>query len=116
MERQKDRTEVCKGGSEGKMIEADRIVLKNIILHFGAYSQISKAIEELIELSEVLIKDINKAELDKKSLYEEIADVEIMLHQLSIIYNLDEGTLQEEANRKIKRTIQRISDEQTDCK
>ena len=84
-------------------------------MYFGAYSQISKAIEELIELSEVLIKDINKAEVDKDSLYEELADVCVMFHQLKIIYNIDDTRLQEEANRKIDRTLQRMQNANTDC-
>lgn len=96
----------------GRMIDKEK--LKKIVEHFGAYRQISKAVEELIELSEVLIKDINKAELDKDKLYEEMADVMIMLAQLRIIYNIHPEEIQEEINRKIERTMERIKSEPMD--
>ena len=86
----------------------DNEKLTKIIRHFGAYAQISKTVEELIELSEILIKDVNKGEVDKDHLYEEMADVMIMLAQLRIIYNIHPEEIQEEINRKIERTMERI--------
>ena len=97
------------------MVSVDRQQVRQIVEHFGAYAQISKAVEELIELSEVLIKDINKAEVDKDSLYEELADVCVMFYQLKIIYNIDDTTLQEEVDKKVDRTLQRIQNVTTDC-
>ena len=91
------------------MIENIRI--KEIVYHFGSYGQINKAVEELIELAEVLIKDVNKSELIRDHLYEELADVEIMLAQIKCIYNIDPEGLNQEIDRKIERTLQRISDE-----
>ena len=85
--------------------------LEKIIEHYGAYPQISKAVEELIELSEVLIKDINKGVLNKNWILEEIADVTIMLEQLKIIYNIRLLDLNEEIDRKIERTMERIKSE-----
>lgn len=88
--------------------------LRKIIVHNGAFTQVNKAVEELIELSEILIKDVNKGEIDKEHLYEELADVYVMLEQLKIIYNIDEEGLQDIIDRKIKRTLDRIKDS-TDC-
>lgn len=88
--------------------------LKKIIVHHGAFTQVNKAVEELIELSEILIKDVNKGEIDKEHLYEELADVYVMLEQLKIIYNIDEAGLQDIIDRKIKRTMERIEDS-ADC-
>lgn len=85
--------------------------LIKIIRHYSEYSQISKAVEELIELSEILIKDINKSELYKDSLIEEMADVEVMLFQLKIIYNVSDEELQDEISRKIDRTIKRMEED-----
>lgn len=85
--------------------------LKKIIIHYGAYNQISKTVEELIELSEVLIKDVNKSEFDKERLYEELADVWVMLAQLKIIYNINYDELQMIIDQKIKRTLDRIDKE-----
>ena len=79
-----------------------------IIKNYGAYPQISKAVEELIELAEVLIKDINKSELNTNELYEEIADVEIMLAQLKIIYNINDEILKNYKMRKVERTMDRM--------
>jgi NTP pyrophosphatase (non-canonical NTP hydrolase) len=90
------------------MIEAK---IKEIVFYFGSRGQISKAVEELIELAEILIKDVNKSELNKDHLYEELADVEIMLAQLKYIYNIDPEGLNQEIDRKIERTIERITDE-----
>ena len=86
----------------------DREKLKKIIHHYGAHPQISKAVEELIELSEVLIKDMNKGDLDRNGLYEEMADVLIMVEQLKIIYNIDTAALQKMIDMKIDRTLERM--------
>lgn len=86
--------------------------LKAIIRHYGLSAQTSKAVEELIELSEVLIKDMNKGDLDRNGLYEEIADVLIMIGQLKIIYNIDTAALQQVIDVKIDRTLERMDDHQ----
>lgn len=89
--------------------------LFRIIGHYGVTAQKSKAIEELIELSEVLIKDVNKNKLNVDALYEEMADVEIMMKQLGIIYNIDKNRLQQEEDMKIQRTLERIRNIDPDC-
>ena len=86
--------------------------LKAIIRHYGPSAQTSKAVEELIELSEVLIKDMNKGDLDRNGLYEEMADVLIMIGQLKIIYNIDTAALQQVIDMKIDRTLERMDDHQ----
>lgn len=84
--------------------------LKAIIRHYGLSAQTSKAVEELIELSEVLIKDVNKGDLDRNGLYEEMADVLIMIGQLKIIYNIDTAALQQVIDMKIDRTLERMGE------
>ena len=86
----------------------DKEKVTAIINHFGATAQKSKAVEELLELSEVLIKDVNKHIYDKDALYEELADVEIMLAQLKQIYSIDLEGLQQEINIKLCRTLDRM--------
>jgi NTP pyrophosphatase (non-canonical NTP hydrolase) len=86
--------------------------LKAIIRHYGLSAQTSKAVEELIELSEVLIKDMNKGDLDRNGLYEEMADALIMIGQLKIIYNIDTAALQQVIDMKIDRTLERMDDHQ----
>lgn len=92
-------------------ITVDKDPVIQIVRYYGYRSQKSKAVEELLELSEVLIKDVNKHELDKDALYEELADVEIMLAQLMQIYDIDLEGLQQEIDRKLDRTIDRINEQ-----
>ena len=93
------------------MIDKEKI--KKIICHFGTHKQIRKAVEELIELSELLIKYENKGSMRKDDLYEEIADVEIMLEQIMTIFNMTDEHLQQAIDWKLDRTLDRIGD--TDC-
>lgn len=86
--------------------------LKAIIRHYGLSAQTSKAVEELIELSEILVKYMNKGDLDRNGLYEEMADVIIMLFQLKIMYGINTATLQQVIDRKIDRTLERMDDHQ----
>ncbi len=88
--------------------------LNKIIETYGKHSQIAKAIEELIELSEVLIKYLNKSELDREHLIEEMADVDVMMAQLMIIFGINTESYQDEISKKINRTIERI-DQVSDC-
>lgn len=83
--------------------------VSKIVAYNGEYMQVSKAVEELIELTEVLIKDLNKSIMDKDHLLEEIADVEIMLAQLKIIYRIAPEDLEAEINRKLDRTLLRFN-------
>ena len=89
--------------------------LNLIIDYFGEDNQERKAIEKLVELTELLIKDVNKNELNIEDLYSEIADVYIMLAQIKIIFELDDECLQAEINRKIDRTLMSIGDRQQKC-
>ena len=88
--------------------------LNKIIKTYGKHSQIAKAVEELIELSEVLIKYLNKSELDREHLIEEMADVDVMMAQLMIIFGINTESYQDEISKKINRTIERI-DQVSDC-
>jgi hypothetical protein len=51
---------------------------ERLLAKFGKYNQEQKAIEEMAELIQAILKDTNIAE--------EIADVQIMLDQMKIIY------------------------------
>ena len=67
------------------MTEADH-VLRRAVLHFGAESRTIKAAEECTELSLALLHAVDgRANMD--NICEEIADVEIMLAQLRLIYD-----------------------------
>lgn len=83
--------------------------LHEIINHYGRTAQKMKAIEELTELQEVIIKEMNGKEVYPKRIQEEIADVHIMLNQLLLIYGISDSAIDAEVGRKMKRTIERMS-------
>lgn len=82
-----------------------------IVKHFGAYRQRFKAIEELTELTEAIIKDLNKIDYDKKNVLEEMADVMIMLKQLQQIYGFSDEKIMGMVDDKLGRTMRRVRHE-----
>lgn len=76
--------------------KSDNVPVKNInekdiylkaINTFGANQQIIKAMEELGELSTALARYFTKSKSNTANINEEIADVEIMLSQLRLIFS-----------------------------
>jgi hypothetical protein len=63
-------------------------IINNAIDHFGRESQISKAIEEMAELTSELARAQNNRGMNV-NLIEEIADVSIMIAQLREIFGPD---------------------------
>ena len=87
-------------------------ILKDAILHYGTLSQKIIAIEEMSELIKELTKDLREdTGMDISHIAEETADVEIMLEQIKLIYNIQEK-VQEHKQKKIKRLEKRIEGEQ----
>ena len=73
---------------------------------WGQGAQILKAIEELNELGAVLARDLN-GRAGLVEIITELADVEIMLEQLSIIYHVD-AEINAEKQRKLERLKERM--------
>lgn len=69
----------------GKKNKTDEI-LKQAIAKYGKDAQIKMAIEEMSELTQALCKDF-RGKGNAENIAEEIADVEIMIQQLQIIFN-----------------------------
>lgn len=81
--------------------------LQEIISYFGEDNQKLKAIEELSELTIAIINAKN----DKtENLIEEIADVEIMIKQLKMIYKIDKFEIKRMKEFKIERTLKMIEE------
>ena len=72
------------------------------ITAYGIKAQSIVAIEELSELTKEITKQLRGIG-DKSHLIEEIADVEIMLNQVKLMYDIYEGDVEEYKNRKIER-------------
>lgn len=85
-------------------------VYKRIISWYGRKQQTIKACEELSELMDVLCKGLNK-KMDLEALAEEMADVQVMIEQLKIIYNVPEEKLARIRKEKIERTQRRMAAE-----
>lgn len=83
------------------------------INHYGANMQIDVAIEEMAELTQALIKTKRYAtdedyDLFRDNVIEEIADVEIMLAQLRIIFDIEEEAIEYDKREKIERLAKRL--------
>lgn len=69
----------------GKKNKTDEI-LKQAIVKYGKDAQVKMAIEEMSELTQALCKNF-RGKGNAENIAEEIADVEIMIQQLQIIFN-----------------------------
>ena len=77
------------------------------LIHRYKEKQIIVAIEELSELQKELCKYL-RDKYNEENLIEEIADVEIVLEQIKLYFNLDQNDINEEKNKKIERTKERL--------
>ena len=90
------------------MCEKKVEILKPIINVCGEKAQIIQAIEELSELQKALCKFLKANTYEnRENIEEEMADVQIMLDQLMIIFD-NEKPIQTWVARKITRTYQRL--------
>ena len=96
------------------MTEYQQMKVYQIAKHYGLKKQKQTALQELNELSGVLLrrKDQipNKAD-HKNDLIDEIADVYVVLEQLKRLYHLKEYDIQKRITFKLDRQIERIESE-----
>lgn len=78
---------------------------------YGVHNQVEKCIEEMAELTQALIKWHQDPYGDKKANHvaEEIADVRIMIEQMTMIF--DEGCVGAWISKKTKRLANRLHKE-----
>jgi hypothetical protein len=82
-------------------------ILDNMINKFNE-KQVIVAIEELSELQKELCKSLrNKDKINLDNLIEEIADVEIMLEQIKIYFDILQEKIDNIIQQKIDRTKER---------
>lgn len=86
------------------MKECNRNVLKRAIRINGEEAQLLVAMEECAELIQAISHHLRKRE--PKNLIEEIADVNIMVHQLKLMFGNDE--VQKVVDEKIYRLHLRL--------
>ncbi|SDX85740.1 nucleoside triphosphate pyrophosphohydrolase family protein [Tepidimicrobium xylanilyticum] len=68
----------------------EREVYKQALEKWGAEGQITMVFEEMAELQKELCKSLRGKE-NRIEIAEEIADVEIMLEQMKILFGIEEG-------------------------
>lgn len=81
--------------------------LQTIISTYGVNPQVDMAIEECSELIKALLKFRRKpTDATRKDIIEELADVQIMLHQMNIIFECEdevESVMEYKINRQMER-------------
>jgi hypothetical protein len=87
-------------GVLSKAMEPNKSLLERALEHFGAQTQVSKAIEEMAELITELARIDSNRGMNIKVI-EEIADVIIMINQLKILFG--EELVQSHIETKLKR-------------
>jgi len=86
---------------------------KKAIKIFGQEAQLKMAIEEMAELTKAICKLFRKnGENERVAIYEEIADVEIMIEQLRVLFGQTKIDLRKEG--KIRR-LEKLLSEQVTC-
>lgn len=82
------------------------IILK-VLEHFGFNRQKVKAVEELSELQNAILRDLD-GRGNYNNIVEEISDVEIMLIELKTMYEIPPFEIEEMKAKKILRLKRRI--------
>ena len=77
------------------------------ILDIYKWKQVIVAIEELSELQKELCKSL-RGDTNYDNIIEEIADVEIMLEQMKIYFEINENEIEEMKKLKIERAKERL--------
>ena len=86
-------------------------IIQDIINHYKKEDQVLQAVEEMSELTKELIKNINRNKDNEKEITLELADVQIMLMQIMIIYDIDPNKVLGGIEYKLLRQKERIENE-----
>jgi NTP pyrophosphatase (non-canonical NTP hydrolase) len=92
-----------------KFTEEQKNIMQNAVRKYGVDAQDDIAIEEMSELTKAIIKNRRyKTFATLENLYEELADVYIMLEQ--IMMSLDKDRVQSYINSKLERLNERLGE------
>jgi NTP pyrophosphatase (non-canonical NTP hydrolase) len=92
-----------------KFTEEQKGIMLQALSRYGVDAQDDIAIEEMSELTKAIIKNRRyKTFATLENLYEELADVYIMLEQ--IMMSLDKDRVQSYANSKLERLNERLGE------
>lgn len=90
------------------MNEKQMEVLEKAVDKYGKKAQVLQAIEEMSELTKELVKNINRGQDNIKDIILEIADVQITLYELIIIYTKEDNDFGDKLLGAIEYKIQRL--------
>ncbi len=88
-------------------------ILRELVKKYGD-KQITICIEEMSELTKALCKYLRYCDFDLEKMiatddiYEEMADVYIMLYQMQMLIKIDDEILDDMIDKKIQRTKERL--------
>lgn len=108
-----DRLE--RSANAGKMVPDDERIMQQAIETYGVQAQCDVAIEEMAELTKAIVKirrvadDYGKTQAALENLLEEIADVDIMIEQMKIMWG--PKPVEEYRRKKLERLDRRLNDE-----
>lgn len=102
----------CTTISQNKAEAIDTVTLyTKVILLFGKKSQTDMAIEEMSELTKALLKYRRNPCVEKRmDILEEIADAQIMLDQLKIMYDMNDDVdrIQFDKQQRLKEIMEQM--------
>lgn len=82
-------------------------VAQMLVKKFGSTLQLFVAVEEMAELTQALSKDM-RGQGNLRNIVEEIIDVEIMMAQLKIIYEINDEAFRNKKMEKLKEIGEKI--------
>lgn len=89
------------------MYEPKRRELTEIVKHYGIEHQLKKLHEEVFELTEAILR----ASKGRREVLEEFADVQVLLAQIKIWYDLEDQDIKNCFWYKVDRQITRMEEE-----
>lgn len=94
------------------MIDEYKEVYKRALDIYGEENQVIMVFEEMSELQKTLTKHL-RGTTDKRAIADEIADVEIMLGQMKLLFNI-EKEVEERKQFKVERLMTRLDQKQNE--
>lgn len=114
MEEQAEPCENCEEYADEKTASCMTRIeqLRYVLDTYGRDAQLNKAVEEVIELADILIKVANKGLTEERldSLIDEMADTYIMLEQIKMSYSFPVRAIDDRMSFKLDRQIKRIKE------
>lgn len=97
------------------MTEEQKAICHKIADHYGEEHQMLKAVEEMAELTQAIIKTVHGDTSNEWDYPSELADVLIMVEQLRYMYDKSDGVFDGRVERfidaKLSRQLKRMEEE-----